>query len=65
MNLLPPAFMMTLSAPEPESPNILFIIADDLKTSLVFRIECAHATPDGAANTKLQFAEINLYGIVK
>jgi len=34
-------------------------------TSLVFRIECAHASPGSAANTTLQFSEINLYGIVK
>lgn len=30
--------------------------------NLEFRIECAHANPGGAANTTLQFAQIDLYG---
>ncbi|AKJ65163.1 glycosyl hydrolase family 28-related protein [Kiritimatiella glycovorans] len=31
-------------------------------TSLVFRIECAHAAPGSALNTTLQFAHVKLYG---
>jgi len=34
-------------------------------TALVFRIEFAHAYPDGAANTTLQLAIVDLHGIVK